>query len=53
MIPQLGKSPLCPDKSLLEMHKACPANVNDPLFCIQGIPVTQVQAHLKKILNMF
>ena len=54
MIPQLGKSPLCPIKCLLEMQKAYPGNDNDPLFCIQGSPVTQVQArtHLKKILNM-
>ena len=36
------------------MQKAYPANDNDPLFCIPGSPVTQVQAwaHLKKILNM-
>ena len=40
MIPQLGKSPLCPVKSLMEMQKAYPANDNDSLFCIQGSPVT-------------
>ena len=36
------------------MQKACPASDNNPLFCIQGTPVTQVQAraHLKKILNL-
>ena len=53
LLPQLHNQSLCPVTNFLNMQKIYPALDNDPLFCIERIPITQVRArsHLKKILH--
>ena len=53
LLPQLDNQSLCPVTNFLSMQKIYPALDNDPLFCIERIPITQVRArsHLKKILH--
>ena len=54
ILPKLNNLLLCPFVNFKKMHHSYPVSENQPLFCIDTLPITQVKArsHLKKILHL-